>query len=160
MYDQLIIVISVLQIIVADRPSASNRQAVGADQQLGQLTLTRLELRGAYVSEREQIVRSQPAGALVGRQSRAQPVALMLTASLILPSPGVRVDGGTGEEGAEGETGDSGRGFECPVRTSVAAGSESAMTLVATVPLQCAANERARLALEASLVIQTLDTSC
>ena len=59
--------ISVLQVIVTDRPSASNRQAVGADERLGQLTLTRLELRGAYVSEREQMLRSQPTGALVGR---------------------------------------------------------------------------------------------
>ena len=160
---KLILVISVLQVIVTDRPSASNRQAVGADERLGQLTLTRLELRGAYVSEREQIVRSQPAGALVGRQSHAQPVALVLIASLPLPPAGVHVDSGTGEEGSEGETGDGGRRtqwFECPVQTSVAAGSQSAMTLVAAVPLQCVANERARLELEARLVIQTLETSC
>ena len=98
------------------------------------------------MSEREQLVRSQPAGALLGRELRAQPVALVLSASL--PPAGARFDGGTGrgEEGAQGETetetatetGEGGRGpqwFECPLLTRVG-GSESAMTRVASVLLQ------------------------
>lgn len=144
---------SCAQLVVTEQLSTSNQPAAGEDERLGKLTLTHLELRGAYVSEREQTVRPHPVGALLGgRQSRAQPVALVLAASL---SPADDSDAGVK---ADGEKEGIARSFACPVQTSLAGDTLRVFPSVSAVLLQCSPSDKARLELETSLRIQTFDS--